>query len=231
MCGVNRTGYPALARSLAPLPEESLPGFLLRLACRLERSPARIGVLCGLRTDSHRLPADHLLSLPPRLADALAKATRLSPSESQALTLAGSGLTSTYTPLSRTRLDQGRIHAAVRQRWAVNLSSRFCPRCLAGDGSPVQNALGGAWKLRWHLPVVFACSEHSVLLSSTCPQCRSLPNHPPGTERSGLLMQRAAVGLHPAQCRHPLLGTCSTSAETNAVAVHDSIIHPTTRRR
>ncbi|MFF9777478.1 TniQ family protein [Streptomyces sp. NPDC013978] len=205
----------ALPRSLAPFPEESLPGFLLRLAYRLERSPARIGALCGLSTMHRRLPADYLIALPPQPAKALAKAARLSSTEAQSLTLAGSGLSSTYTPLVTTRLDQGRNHAAARRRWAINLSSRFCPRCLAGDGSPAQNTFGSAWKLRWHLPVVFACSKHSMLLSSTCPQCDNLPNRPPGTERSGLLMQRAAVGLHPAQCRHPVLDARSTAADTN----------------
>ncbi|WP_257153898.1 TniQ family protein [Streptomyces lunaelactis] len=207
--------HRVLARSLAPLPEESLPGFLLRLAYRLDRSPARIGVLCGLSSLQHRLPAEYLLALPPQLATTLARTTRLSLAEAQALTLVGSGLATTYTPLVTTRLDQGRNHAAARRRWAINLSSRFCPRCLAGDGSLVQSTLGGAWRLRWHLPVVFACPQHSALLSGTCPQCRNPPNRPPGTERVGLLMQRAADGLHPAQCRHPMLGTRPASARIN----------------
>jgi hypothetical protein len=37
-----------LPSSLAPLPRESLPGYLLRLAWRLELAPARIAELCGL---------------------------------------------------------------------------------------------------------------------------------------------------------------------------------------
>jgi hypothetical protein len=212
---VNRLESRALARSLAPLSEESLPGFLLRLACRLERSPARIGKLCGLSTMHRRLPADYLLTLPPQAAAALGEATRLSSAEAQGLTLAGSGLASTYAPLRTIRLDQGRNHAAARRRWAINLSSRFCPQCLAGNGSPVQDALGGAWKLRWHLPVVFACTEHATLLSSACPQCGNLANRPPGTERSGLLMQRAAIGLHPAQCRQPLDSARSATTESH----------------
>ncbi len=198
-----------LARSLAPLPEESLPGYLLRLSYRLGRSPARIGMLSGLSGMHHRLPGDYLLTLPTQLADAFAHTARLSSAEAQSLTLAGSGLASAYAPLGATRLVQGRNHAAARSRWAINLSSRFCPQCLAGDGSPVQSALGGAWKLRWHLPVVFACLEHSNVLASACRRCHNPPNQPPGTERSGLLMQRAAAGLHPAQCRHPLLGSQS----------------------
>ncbi|MFD4937244.1 TniQ family protein [Streptomyces virginiae] len=195
-----------LARSLAPLPEESLPGYLLRLSYRLGRSPARVGMLSGLSGMHHRLPGDYLLALPTQLADAFAHTTRLSSAEAQSLTLAGSGLVSAYAPLAATRLVQGRNHAAARSRWAINISSRFCPRCLAGDGSPVQSALGGAWKLRWHLPVVFACLEHSNVLASACQRCHNPPNQPPRTERSGLLMQRATAGLHPAQCRHPLPG-------------------------
>src|SRR5205807_5233117 len=37
-----------LPRSLVPIPGESLPGFLLRLSCRLNQSPARIAELTGL---------------------------------------------------------------------------------------------------------------------------------------------------------------------------------------
>jgi hypothetical protein len=38
----------SLPRSLDPLPDESLPGYVLRLAHRLDRSPARIIELTGL---------------------------------------------------------------------------------------------------------------------------------------------------------------------------------------
>ncbi|MFE6843789.1 TniQ family protein [Streptomyces sp. NPDC057686] len=203
-----------LARSLAPLPEESLPGFLLRLSYRLELSPARIAKLCGFSTPHRRLPAAYLLALPSPIAGPFAEATRLSAAETQALTLTGSGLAARYAPLYATHLDRGRNHAAAQQRWAVNLSSRFCSLCLAGDGSPVQNQFGGPWKLRWHLPVAFACTTHALPLSGPCPQCRNLPNRSPGTERSGLLIQRAVRGLHPAQCRQPLPGTRSMMADT-----------------
>jgi len=39
-----------LPRSLDPLPDESLPGYLLRLAHRLDLSPATVAMLTGLST-------------------------------------------------------------------------------------------------------------------------------------------------------------------------------------
>ncbi|MFD7027444.1 TniQ family protein [Streptomyces sp. NPDC059917] len=214
---MNRLTHRMLARSLAPLPEESLPGFLLRLAYRLNQAPARIGFLCGLSGMHHRLPAKYLLALPPLLADALAHAARLSDSEVRSLTLTGSGLATAYTPLTTTHLDRGSNHASAHRRWAINPSSRFCPSCLAGDGTPVQVSLGGAWRLRWHLPVVFACLQHARLLSISCSQCGNPPNRPPGTERAGLLIQRATVGLHPSQCRQTVLDTLPSSAGTKHI--------------
>ncbi|MFE9644359.1 TniQ family protein [Streptomyces sp. NPDC006365] len=114
-----------------------------------------------------------------------------------------------HRPVCAARRDPsrcGRNHAAAQRRWAINLSSRYCPQCLAGDESPVQNQLGGPWKLPRHLPVVFACTTHALPLSGSCPLCSNLPYRPPGTERSGLLMQRAASGLHPGHAGSSLRG-------------------------
>ncbi|MGW5472522.1 TniQ family protein [Streptomyces chartreusis] len=77
-----------LARSLEPLPEESLPGFLLRLAYRLHLSPARVARLCGIETNGQRrLAADHLLELPSDTAAEFARVTGLSALEVQNLGL------------------------------------------------------------------------------------------------------------------------------------------------
>lgn len=191
-----------LARSLAPLPEESLPGLLLRLAYRLDRSPARIATLCGLSRHQHRLPAEYFISLPAEATKALEAAASLRVGEAAALTL--SAIATSYQPLATLRLGGSRTTASARRTWALSLSSRYCPNCLAGDGSAVQNAYGGPWRLRWHLPVSFACTVHSRLLEQECPQCGGHPNRPSNTERQGLITQRAMAGLHPAQCRHHL---------------------------
>ncbi|AYV26218.1 hypothetical protein EES41_05745 [Streptomyces sp. ADI95-16] len=202
-----------LARSLAPLPEESLPGLLLRLAYRLDRSPARIAALCGLSSHQHRLPVEYLLSLPAEFTVALEVAASLRKGEADALTL--SAMAASYPPLATMRLAGSRNMASARRTWALNLSSRYCPNCLAGDGSDIQNSYGGPWRLRWHIPVSFACTAHGRLLELGCPQCGGLPNQPSNTERQGLITQRTIGGLHPAQCRHHLTdGTVSTDIRT-----------------
>ncbi len=68
-----------LPRSLAPLPGEALPGYVLRLAHRLGRSPQRLAELTGL-ADS---PAAHMLgsqilTLDPTTSARFAAVTKLS---------------------------------------------------------------------------------------------------------------------------------------------------------
>lgn len=201
----------ALARSLEPLPEESLPGFLLRLAYRLHRSPARVAHLCGLETNGQRrVAADHLLELPARTAAEFARVTGLSVPEVQALGLRR--YTELFPILRTTRANTthqssrqgtcGSVSQFYESNWAVSLSTRFCPDCLSGDGSPIQEAYGGPWVLRWHLPFVFACTIHRRLLHSQCPACRSgLARSYKG--RATLITQPGTTQvLHPLQCRN-----------------------------
>ncbi|MGW7406824.1 TniQ family protein [Streptomyces sp. NPDC054833] len=211
---MTETQRRALARSLEPLPEESLSGFLLRLAYRLGRSPGRVAELCGIHDGQQgRLTVDHLLSLPEQMAAEFARTTRLHPAEVDALGLRRfadvypalqSGRSAATSATGRRR---GALFGSIRDhysdRWAVNFSSRFCPDCLRGDGSPVQKAYGGAWNLRWHLPVVFACTTHQQLLSSRCPKCQGLLNPQAYVGRAALLaMPSSTHRLHPLQCRN-----------------------------
>jgi hypothetical protein len=174
----------------------------LRLAYRLDRSPARIASLCGLSRHQHRLPAEYLITLPAESSEALRAAALLREGETGALTL--SAMAASYPPLATTRLGGSRNMASARRTWAFSTSSRYCPNCLAGDGSTIQNEYGGPWRLRWHIPVSFACTAHNRLLEHGCPHCGGHPNRPSNTERQGLITQRTIGGLHPAQCRHLL---------------------------
>lgn len=196
------TPAPApLARSLVPLPQESLAGYVLRLAHRLRRPPGRIGVLTGLAPyrlgRMVRLPAHLLVDLGPERAAAFAAATRLSLSEVAALGLRQ--YAAAYPPMAQagTRTD-GRVGFNV---WAFTTASRFCPDCLAGDGSPIEHEHGGAWRHRWHLPVVFACTRHRQLLEHLCPHCRR-PANLSFDGRASAILHLQGAGLHPAQCRN-----------------------------
>jgi hypothetical protein len=193
-----------LPRSLDPLPGESLPGYILRLAHRLDRAPGRIAILTGLSRQipgrsATTVPTGRMLHLDTTTAATFAHATRLASQEVAGLCL--NSLRDRYPPL-----DVDYEAAGHRQTngitglasWAFTQSTRYCPQCLAGDGSTIQQAHGGAWQKLWHLPPVFACTTHQRLLLHECPQCRQ-PVH--AHRAPGLLPRLQDATLHPAQCR------------------------------
>ncbi len=150
-----------LPRSLDALPGESVRGYVLRLAHRLDRAPGRIAVLTGLgRALSGRgdliVPAGRLLHLDAPIAATFAAATRLSAPEVAALCL--DSLRDRYPPLDRGhqaaphRKSNGAVATGGLASWVFTQSTRYCPQCLAGDGSAIQRAHGGAWQKLWHLP-------------------------------------------------------------------------------
>ncbi len=188
-----------LARSLAPLPGESLGGLLLRLSYRLCLTPHRVATLCGLACRSDGIPHEQLRGLGPDAAERLARAARLSIPEAHSLTLYG--FASRYPPLAKLRTSANEPRGKNRIDWATNPDIRYCQPCLAGDDSPVQQAYGGAWQLRWHVPVVFACVEHRRLLQQHCPECGQAVSGRVGN-RYSLLTLPHVPGLHPAQCRN-----------------------------
>lgn len=192
-----------LPRSLVPLPGESLAGLLLRLSARLRLTPHRVARLCGLACRSDVIPQEQLRGLPEETAEHFATATRMTPADVHALTL--QPLAERYPPLARLRSAASGGGVGPTTAWAINPVSRFCPDCLRGDGTPVQEAFGGAWQLRWHLPVVFACVQHGRLVESACPVC--------GQQLSGRVVSRYnlaqlpnVAGLDPRQCRNQAPG-------------------------
>jgi hypothetical protein len=204
------TGAPSrLPRSLDPLSGESLPGYVLRLAHRLDRSPARLLQLAGLH--GHTMPHVRLgpvTHLDPDTAQRFARVTGLSVEEVAALCL--SALTGQYAPLQPTYLGRRRdaTRLATNEPWIFGRWSRYCQACLVGDGSPIQAHHGGAWQRTWRLPPVFACTAHQRLLAHQCPACRRPALHlPAGGGR--LVPCDRTDGLHPAQCRNQL--TSSTT--------------------
>ena len=189
-----------LPRSLDPLEDESLSGFLLRLSHRLGVEPGQLASRTGLTTHSEesRVP---ILSMnlayvldEDRLA-MFARTTRLTPSEATGLLLAP--LTIRYGPLK----------TGARQRltnpWVLTDRRQYCPDCLRGDGTPIEQQYGGPWRRNWHLPVVFACLRHQRVLLHRCMTCNNLIHG----DAKGLVTRPADAGLHPVQCRASLPAT------------------------
>ncbi|MYT23691.1 hypothetical protein GTW69_25985 [Streptomyces sp. SID7760] len=194
-----------LPRSLEPLPDESLPGFLLRLTHRLDLTPHQLARRVTLipPDDPHaRVSAAHLLMMQPARLHAFAEVTRMTTADADALTLRS--YADRYPALAQALVRPGSIPRPRRlsQPWLLMNHSRYCPACLAGDGTPIQDSHGGPWKRQWRLAVTFACLDHWTFLRTECPHCRL----PALSGRSGsplaLLPAANAPRLHPAQCRN-----------------------------
>jgi hypothetical protein len=181
-----------LGRSLDPLPGESLQGFLLRLSCRLHIAPLHLARLTGCAAASS--PAISRQSTIDLGTATFSHATRLTTGEADALTLVP--WAARYPPISRA-LSRSSPESAVRESWLFSPGIRYCPSCLRGDGSPVQEHYGGPWRKYWILPVAFACPQHRVLLMDDCPH-----EHSPTEQGNWQLIRHAArSAMHPAQCR------------------------------
>jgi hypothetical protein len=193
-----------LGRSLAPVPGESLPGFLLRLSFRLNLPPAQLAGLTGLATagnSTNRLPAVLMTGIPEPGRRIFTRMTRLTDSQ-----VTGLGLAAWQERYPLPSWLPGKRHSLPADRWSLFApATRYCPECLAGDGSAIQESFGGPWLKAWHLPVVFACPAHQRLLEHRCPECGQAVRAGPGGRAShALLPMMSVAGLHPAQCRTDL---------------------------
>lgn len=157
--------------------------------------------MTGLAADGQSAAAVSfgLLLQPPAPArDAFAQATRLTPAEVDGLCLRSLRYP-LPTPAQDRRWSAFRARA---DRWVLAPATRYCPHCLAGDpAAAIQRVHGGPWRKAWHLPVVFACTDHQRLLEHRCPACRQ-PVHGSRPGRPATLLPRMRdAALHPVQCR------------------------------
>ena len=159
-----------LPRSLALIPGESLPGFLLRLSCRLNQPPARIAELTGLapgRASGARMPVILLAGIPETDSSTFTRMTRLT--SAQAAQLGMGTWQERYPPVIASPESKARGARRLDGRQILAPATRYCPECLAGDGSAIQKSFGGPWLKTWHLPVVFACPSTSGCWSTSAP--------------------------------------------------------------
>lgn len=191
-----------LPRSLDPLSDETLTGYILRLAHRAGTSPGAVAVRTGLTGERKenvffRVPIRLLHNLEPEQLQTFARTTRLVPGEvSRLLT---SSLTDRYGPLNGRFTPRSSAARMVNSNsWLLTRATRYCPQCLTGDGSEIQRRHGGAWRLSWRLPPVFACPRHRRLLRTDCPACRQ-PVH--AVEMNSIIARPWDEDLHPTQCR------------------------------
>lgn len=160
-----------LPRGLAPLADESLPGYVLRLAHRLGTAPGDIAARTGLsERPAGLLPLGFLHAVGTDTAQVFAQVTRLTPEEVSGLGLAT--FSPRYGPLDLSHTPQKVTRSVINNNpWAYFRSTRYCSHCLAGDGSEIQQRHGGPWQRLWRLPVVFACLKHRCFLRHRCPAC------------------------------------------------------------
>lgn len=221
------TGTRPFGLSLDPLEGESLTGFVLRLAHRLHVSPLELARLTGLTEQDRLGRARASLStlLTPAQINRFAATARLTPGEVRAMTL--EPFASRYPPAARSleSVRAGKVYSMHTDGWLFATTARYCPHCLAGDGSDIQHAYGGSWQILWRLPVVFACPLHKVFLEHLCPRCRKPVNF---SSRAQLFPRPAATGVHPAGCRSspiPEIPTSRPGAPCGAPLTHSSLHH------
>lgn len=204
-----------LLRSLDPLPDETLSGYVLRLSHRLCIAPAQLVKRTGLGTSTDagtkvfRIAMSSVFRLEREREERFTHTTRLSPDEVQALLLAPLG--HRYGPLNPRYLKTPDFSRVIRDNpWVLTDEIRYCPECLAGDGSEIEALHGGAWRRFWRLPVAFVCVRHRRLLRDRCPDCGELV-HAGGT--NSMIARLNDDGLHPTQCR----STPTTAAKDRGV--------------
>lgn len=203
-----------LPRALAPLPDETLVGHILRLSYRLDAAPIHIARWAGLAQSGDdaleegawgtSIPVSPLIRMTPQQSRRFALACRLSPKETRLLSLGS--LADRYPPVSPNPVHTGGKTRSPKDiasgdSWVATRFTRYCPQCLASNSSQVQDRYGGSWRKQWRLAVLFACTRHRRLLHSTCPACSTPAQGTEPSYISTLITNPHGEPRHPAACR------------------------------
>ncbi|RDG38065.1 TniQ family protein [Streptomyces corynorhini] len=210
-----------LPRSLDPLPGELLACYVMRLAHRLGVAPDTVLRRTGLAdymANTQAITRTALsLELPAQQMRDFQSAARLTAAEVTALTLLP--LAPRYPPVLHS-LDVVRAGKRIPSPdWLFPTTARYCPDCLAGDGTTPQTDHREPWQIEWRLPVVFACPHHQRFLEHLCPACRrSIADH-----GVGQLIPRPTIPARPSpDCTRPSAEHPSTTAPAAHNEPHNS---------
>src|SRR5260221_4689749 len=114
-----------LPRSLEPLSEESLVGFLLRLSYRLGLSPMQTAIEVGLTGSSSTIPPRWLFHLDDGVLEHVARVARLDVAEVRDLTYMDHG--GRYRPLVPRSVGGRRLSTIESEPWGFTEATRHCP--------------------------------------------------------------------------------------------------------
>lgn len=120
-----------------------MAGFILRLSHRLYVAPSKVTWRTGLtsyRVATGTSPVRHLLMMEPPEAAAFAHATRMSTTAAEQLNLLP--YLRRYPPVAEALTRQPGDPPRARNlfpSWLLVGSTRYCPACLKGDGSKIQD--------------------------------------------------------------------------------------------
>lgn len=173
---------------------------------------------------SHFASASRMLMLDKDVLASFCATTGMSTQDADALTFKPH--VNSYPPVAEALLGMRGLAPAPRgvfPVWLLTTSTRYCPSCLAGDGSVIHQRHGGPWKLAWRMAANFACLEHRSFLRTTCPACALPAQMIRGNSRQ-LIVEPHLDPLHPAQCRNvagPDRGPCGARLDTTDLTDSD----------
>jgi len=160
------------ASVVQPAESEVLDGYLDRASYVLGWPVLLVRRSLGLPEPVKGIPL--ALAIAPSIAASLDKRMQTQPGTAERMTLLGR-----YRFLAPdvARPSAALLSREASRRWYFISGSRYCPKCLASDGT---------WRTAWRLPWSLVCPTHQVLLADKCPQCGGWPR----SGRGGTAAQR-----------------------------------------
>lgn len=196
------------------MPGESLAGYVLNLAHRLDLPPSELIRRTGLKTVKRVgiLDLSYSVTLPDDVTRRFAHATNLTDQQVHALTVDSHG-----PVLNMARPGKRIARSNYGNKWINPGRTRACPQCLSEQTT---------WRTRWITPWALACTAHGTLLIDHCPTCHT-PLGEAGPRAVRSLIPHVTVPVeHPTACRSTTSRiTCNTRLDqADATPAHPDLL-------